>query len=504
MTIFGQAWPLDRPLARAALMLVVLFLLLPPDGVLLDNEENYFQLAAQAVSGRPASPDSAVFDASRHRVVSETLLGNLIALAGFEAAQVVTRALAAVAFALLLPAVFRLISLSALDGVIVVVVFALLGQTVVGGEWLLHGFEAKVVAYGFVLAALHAAYSRRGLVATTALATAATYFHFLIGIFWFFALLALRLIARRQEIARVAIAAVAFVAATAPLTATIVLSRLEDAATGAAAAGPSPDVIYSLIREPWHAAPFLDPVYFVQLWLPGYLLAAAMLAGSIVVARTCGEARLRAFALWLAALIAYLFLALVPAFLERHTGAVGKFYPFRPSSLVLLLWLALAIAWLNGLGARHLAAVKLLALALVAPAFLNATLSRIAADMTYRDGLADDKSAVAAYLAAESAPGAVVLVDPAIEASFLDFERRTRHPSLVMWKFTPTNDRDLREWYRRLEFRQALFEKGCKPEPLAYRVDFLLLAPGSTAAAGCGRTVLESEHWRLLRRAVTP
>jgi hypothetical protein len=236
---------------------------------------------------------------------------------------------------------------------------------------------------------------------------------------------------------------------------------------------------------------------FAEQWLPGYLLAAAMLAGCIVIARTCGEARLRAFAIWLAVLIAYLFLALVPAFLERHTGTVGKFYPFRPSSLVLLLWLALVIAWLNGLGTRHLAAVKLLALALVAPAFLNATVSRIAADMAYRAALAADKSAVAAYLATEAAD-AVVLIDPALEPMVLDVERRTLHPSLVLWKFAPTNDPQLREWYRRLEFRKSLFEGGCPPEPLAYRVDFLLMAPGSI---GCGRIVLETEHWHLLRRA---
>jgi hypothetical protein len=484
MTLFGQGWTL----AQAALLLVVLLLLLPPDGALTDNEEDYFQLAAQAVSGRPASPDSALFDASNHRVVSEALLGRLIALVGFESAQVVTRTLAAVAFALLLPAVFRLLSLSTLDGVIVVAAFALLGQNLIGGEWLLHGFEAKIVAYGFVLAALRAACARRGLVAATMLSIAATYFHFLVGIFWFLAILALRLIERRQEIARVAIVAVVFAAVTAPLMAMIVRSRL--------------DVIYSLIREPWHGAPFVSWSYFAQQWVPGYLLAAAMLGGCLVVAWTAGEARLRAFAVWLAVLIAYLFLALVPAFLERHTGAVGKFYPFRPSSLVLLLWLALALAWLDGLGTRHLRAVKLLALALIAPAFLDQAVSRIAADMAYRETLAADKSAVAAYLAHAAASDAVVLIDPATEASFLDFERRTAHPSLVMWKFAPTNDKQLREWYRRLEFRKSLFEDGCKPV-LAYRVDFLLTTPGNAAALapGCGRAALATEHWRLLRRA---
>ena len=59
-----------------------------------------------------------------------------------------------------------------------------------------------------------------------------------------------------------------------------------------------------------------------------------------------------------------------------------------------------------------------------------------------------------------TAPGDVVLIDPDIEMQLLDFERRTGRPSLVMWKFAPTNDAELITWYRRIELRQDLFDKG--------------------------------------------
>jgi hypothetical protein len=242
--------------------------------------------------------------------------------------------------------------------------------------------------------------------------------------------------------------------------------------------------------------------YFAMQWLPGYLLAGAMLAGCIVIARTSSEGRQCKIAVWLAVLISYLFIVLLPTFVERHTGVAGKFYPFRPSSLVLLLWLALALAWLNELGMPHFLAVKLLALALITPAFLNAAVSRIVGDVEYRVAFATDKQAVATYLAVSAASDAIVLVDPTVEALFLDFERRTGRPSLVAWKFAPTNDLQLREWYRRIEFRKSLFENGCPPD-LAYRVDFLLTTPRSVAALSpsCGLAALETEHWRLLRRA---
>jgi hypothetical protein len=507
MKIRGDDWQwrsilarFDKPWAGTALLFIVLLLLLPPDGVLSDNEENYFQLASQAITGVPGGPDSGVFDGSHHRYLSELFLGHLISLTGFEITQILTRVLSAATFALILPRVFGMFALSALDGAITVILFDALGQNLIGGEWIFFGFESKVVAYAFILAALYAIRTRRELVTATALCVAATYFHFLVGIFWFFALLALRLIENRREATRVAIAALGFIVATAPQTGMIIWTRL-NAPTSDAADTPPPDVIFSLLREPWHGAPFVGPYHFVVDWLPGYLLAAAMLAGCIVVARSSRVPAQRTFARWLSLIIAYLFLVLVPAFIERDTGALGKFYPFRPSSLVLLLWLTLAMAWINGLVKRHLLTAKLLTLALIAPSFLSGALSRVMHDDNARTSFATDKQAITRYLAASSTTDAVVLIDPAIETSFLDFERRTGRPSLVSWKFAPTNDPDLREWYRRIEFRKSLFQNGCPQNP-AYRAEFLLSTPAgaATLSQSCGPVVLETTHWRLLRR----
>lgn len=499
LALFGRPW------LGFVLLFLVLQLLLPPDGVLSDNEENYFQLAAQTVTGAPGGPDSAVFDLSYHRFLSEQFLGRLISLIGYENTQIVARILAAMAFTFLLPLVFGTFALSALDAAIAVIIFDLLGQSLIGGEWIFNGFESKVVAYGFILAALYTMRTRRGLVITTALCALATYFHFLVGIFWFSALLGLRLIENRKEFGRVVLAGLGFAIVTAPQTGTILWTRLRSANTGVIADTPPPDFIFSLLREPWHGAPFTGPYHFIVDWLPGYLFAAGMLATCIVVVRMSTGSKQRNFAIWLCCLIAYLFLVLVPVFIERHTGAAGKYYPFRPSSMVLLLWLALAIAWFNELVTRHLITLKWLALALILPAFFSDTLSRVIHDYELRTSFAADRLAVATYLTASSKADAVVLIDPAIETSFLDFERRTGRPSLVSWKFAPTNDPDLREWYRRIEFRKALFQTACPSNP-AYRTDFLLTTPATAAALSpsCGPVVLETARWRLLRRVAPP
>lgn len=499
LAIFDNRW------VQSALLLIVLLLLLPPDGILSDNEENYFQLAAKTATGGFAPPYSGIFDSSPHRYVFEQLLGNLISLVGYEPAQIITRTLAAVGFALLLPPVFRLFAISALDGAIIVIAFALLDQNLMGGEWIFFGFEAKVVAYGFVLAALYAVRTRRDLMVAMVLCTIATYFHFLVGVFWFAALLGLRLIDDRKGVTRIVFAALAFALATAPLTGTILWMRLHDQSVAAVLDTPTPDVIFSLIREPWHGAPFFSRYNFVVDWLPGYFLASAMFASCVFIARTTTEPKQRRFALWLSFLIGYLFLALILAFIERHSGAIGKFYPFRPSSLILFLWLALAAAWLNGVITRHRPMIKILTLALLAPAFFNIVLLRLVHDMSARATFAGDKTAIATYLMTASGEGAVTLIDPAVEASFLDLERLTGRPFLISWKFAPTNNSELREWYRRMEFRKTLFRDGC-PQTLTYRVDFLLATPANATSLSqtCGPIVLETEHWRLLRRRTFP
>ena len=71
------------------------------------------------------------------------------------------------------------------------------------------------------------------------------------------------------------------------------------------------------------------------------------------------------------------------------------------------------------------------------------------------------KAILAAAVTRLTAPGDVVLVDPDVEAQWLDFERRTGRPTWVMWKFAPTNDAELIKWYRRMEQRKAVFDQGC-------------------------------------------
>ncbi|HKW52807.1 MAG TPA: hypothetical protein VJO12_03885 [Stellaceae bacterium] len=500
-SVARRAW-LDHPLVYAVALLLLLFCLMPPDGVLSDNEENYFQLATQAVSLSPASPYTAVFDGSHHRAVSEVFLGGLVKAVGYEHAQIIARTLAAIAFAFLLTGILRRFGLSLLDAVLVIVAYALLGQTLMGGEWLFSGVEAKVISYCLVLAGLYMAATGPSFLAPTLLFAQATYFHFLVGGFWFFAAMAGRLIEDRREVGRVLASIALFLVGVAPLFALIGWSRLGDARALVPSSDlPSPDVIYSIIRAPWHAAPFLDSHSFLTQWLSGCVAAAAMLVVCIAIACRPEAARWKVTTVWLAGLLGYLLVALAASFFDRHTGMLGKLYLFRPAALTLLLWLAFVMAYLATAGVPRWTALRLAALAVLLPIFLMGAVDRVRADRE-RAALASGKDALVAALAERAAPGSVVLIDPQIEWSYLDFERRTGHPSLVAFKFMPTNDPQIVEWYRRMEFRRILFEQGCTAGA-AYPVDFLLTTPEHAAAltASCGPVVYATDKLALLRRA---
>jgi hypothetical protein len=193
-----------------------------------------------------------------------------------------------------------------------------------------------------------------------------------------------------------------------------------DAAIPVPSGLPSPDYIYSILREPWHAAPFVNRHTFVTSWLMGCILCGGMLVGALAIAGTATEARLRATARWLALLLIYLFVALALCYCYRRSGILGKFYPFRPSSLLLLIWLATVLAWLNEFVLLYPALPKLVVGALVIPPFLLGAVLNLRQDVKSREEIADDKGAIRDFLRGATPPDSVVLVDPEIEYAFLD------------------------------------------------------------------------------------
>jgi hypothetical protein len=230
-------------------------------------------------------------------------------------------------------------------------------------------------------------------------------------------------------------------------------------------------------------------------------MAALMLGGCAVIAIAARDRVQQRLALWLGGLLVFLFAALGAAWLDRDTAHLGALYLFRPTSLTLLLWLAVALAFATRVAGRHAWWLRLCALAVLLPSFLSATYGRAQYELRQHAAYEEDKSGLVAFLARRTQPDDIVLIDPVIEIDFLDLERVARRPSLVTWKFMPTDPPSIREWYRRSEFRRALFDGACAAPERRYRVAYLLTtverAQGELRA--CGAAAYEGGKIALLR-----
>jgi hypothetical protein len=485
-------------------LIIALLLTIPPNGILSPNEENYFALAERFARGSAWAEETAIFDSSRHLLLSNLTLGTLISAIGYVPAQVTTRLLAVAGYTFVLLALFRVLELSALDAALAVMTTALVGQDIIGGEWLFSGYEAKVAAYVLVIAAIRFVLVTRQLAGATLLFVAATYIHFLVGGFWFLAAMVLHLIdSPRAGLQRVAAAVGLFALMTGPLFGIMAQSRLSDDSAAQAINTPPPDVIYSIIREPHHQSPFLSWAYFRENWLPGYSMAASMLLGCFWVAWRCERRQLRVVAAWLCSLLAYLFFVLGPKYLDRNSGILGKFYLFRPSSLILLLWLWLALGVGTAVFGHKTRVLRFFLLTLLGPAFLYVEVSHLIHDIAANNTLEDQKGLLVAAVNRYVAPGDIVLIDPDTEAYLLDLERRTGRPTLVLWKFAPTNDAELIKWYRRIEFRHDLFDRSCTNIGRNASIAYLLTISTKTLrlVPSCGTEVARVGQWVLIHHA---
>jgi hypothetical protein len=180
---------------------------------------------------------------------------------------------------------------------------------------------------------------------------------------------------------------------------------------------------------------------------------------------------------------------------------LGKFYLFRPSSLILLLWLVLALAFAMDIVGRQKRVLRAALLIGIGPLFLAVQGDRLLADIDASAAVANHKAALVAAVRRLTDPDAIVLIEPAIEMQWLDFERRTRRATLVMWKFAPTNDAELIVWYRRMQHRQVVFDQGCGGDRGVARPAFVLTtsATASLLSATCGPEAFRIGPWVLLK-----
>lgn len=452
------------------------------------NEETYFILAHRLVDPAAYGPMDAVFDSSRGKWLGLLSFGWPVKWFGFEAAHALLGAFTVVVTAAGLAALARMIRLAPLPAVAALLLFMALGQSIAGNEWFVGAIETKTIAYGLGLIALGAANDGQPRIAGLLVALAG-YFHFLVGGFWLFVValfLAVDPVRRSTLRSFISIALLLLL----PLLAVLLVDARDSAGIRPPPGMPDADFIYSVLRAPHHVAPFDGP----KPWGLRAVVAGAL---GLLIAPLCWiaadrtEGPLQPLLRVIGLALLLVPIAVIASWIDRHHGALGKFYLFRPvSPLLLLVLFAFAALAQRLLGNRRWMAFTWAAIALASLAsILN---SPRVLRWPPRD---PEVGPLVAAVRDHTAAGQVVLVDPDLDwpspylegPSASSLARKLGRPMFVSWKFVPTNAADIYRWYGRLEQRKHLFAENCLGDR---RIGALILSPQhATSDARCGTLV---------------
>jgi hypothetical protein len=385
----------------------------------------------------------------------------------------------------------------------VVLAFHLLGEQILGNEWLFDGAESKTIAYALIFFAIALA-NRGRWRAAFAVAAGATWFHFLAGGFWSFALGLCAVWHLRREW-RVAIGALAIYALLiSPLLAIIAHDQLAAVSTLPLPAGDlapiNTDQIYAA-RNAQHVSPFINPTIFPH-WRRGFVaLGAAMVVLFIVWRRRPASALLVPLA---GIGLAELALAWVISYLDQDRLMLAKLYLFRPSSVTLLLLLgAVFVAVRKTFPARFSAPVAL-ALVLALGTFQAVRFEfRRDREQLAQPMYVPHQDELSEAVRTSSATGDVVVFDPALDSTLagIRFNRLIGRPTVVATKFVPTAPQDIRRWYTLLRWRERLFATGCASGTGGIPVKLMVTASPAAREriAGCGALLWQRDDMALVR-----
>jgi hypothetical protein len=98
-----------------------------------------------------------------------------------------------------------------------------------------------------------------------------------------------------------------------------------------------------------------------------------------------------------------------------------------------------------------------------------------------------------------STPNEIVLAEPGDEFHFpkAALPMRLSRPTLISYKFIPTNSRGIYRWYDLLQYRERVFDESCKGID-RFPVRYLLMTRRPDMTPPCGEVVWRSEHFVLI------
>lgn len=437
------------------------------------NEEMYFGLAKQFIDPLWIKDSFLFTEFAGTRLLFQWMAGFALQYLSFEQFCLMGRLFNFALYALALGPIFKLLRISNLAILFLIAFLWRKQQTFFAHEWVFLGFEAKTLAYVFIFAAIYLLLREKWLWATIAIVLA-TYFHVLVGGWFFLVFFAYHFINIKSISQSFKIGAV-YTLLIAPwiyYLATETLLFKMDAETKAML-----DSTYVFSRNPHHVGIFMSWEYFEKNALTGFLIS--VVSFFVIIWRFRKEEGIhKKLALLLIVIYTLLYVCCMVALFD-HQGSFLKFYPFRIASLAFLFSSILLIKPLSNF-ALSLSFAKWLpgVLLLIGIGYAADNLKRNVQTMQRSTTEMDELAAFAKQNTAEDAIFAYHGFGFYVETGETSFYRKAQRDGWIDYKFVPSGGAKLLEWHLRFQELQKM-EKDIDVLPKVipnYKIDYLISA----------------------------
>ena len=456
-----------------------------------ENEEEYFAFAKAFMDHAWIPGAKSVIDIPGTRILFDTVIGFALRYATFEQVALAGRCLIAFLFALPLAKIFTKLRFTNLESIFLLQLICVLShQSFFGKEWIFRSFETKTIAYVFVFYSLYYLLDTRYL-RSVLFAGFAVYFHILVG-GWYALLLFVFLLVSRIPLKSILRYALVFSVLTAPFGLYLADTYLVD--NPGIIDGVRISQVYVYLRNPHH----LDIISQIGHWGSSTQIGVilSLLAGWLCVRLYYfnRDDVVRKLALFNIVIFGQQLVSLLIA-LKDTAGGYLKFYPYRTSSLSLFLVSLLLMVLAKGSFLRphprtegtapaeetaggHSRVVAAVMIGCIAVG-LGVNLYKNARDsygLLFPTPEESARMSLYGWIKNHTPPDAVFLNLNQREREDLDFVRRTDRDRFSVFKFVPTSNRMIYDWYRRVQEKDrvkgdiAVIEKLTKK----YRIDFIV------------------------------
>lgn len=424
------------------------------------GEEQYLAFARQFVNPEWIPGSFTLTEFAGSRVIFQWLIGPLMELFPFDVMVFSLRLINFILFSIPIGMLLKRLNLSLPFVFVLLQLFVMSEQNLFGGEWIIRSFEPKSLAYVFVFFALFHFVGREYWRMAIHLALA-SYFHILVG-GWVVAVLGLVLLIEGAW-KNAFIAGGVYIALMIPF-----LIYLLPGYFGSEL--PQTEVnlnwVYVYLRLPNHLGIWRTVEYFVNGHLYGAIGTAIVFMLGLIWKRWLPAQLQRLNWIMLVCFaINLLFLGIgaFDHFVLDNSGGLGlKFYPFRSSSLGMLMGLIIVLHFLwQGLKLLSFHTTAFRAVLLVVAALGVAQMvNNIKASVEYFQRDPDFRS-MCAYIQNHTDKTDVffVLAPDWAAKDYFSFNRRTERENYFVPKFVSAEKVKLAEWYERYMFYMQVRSK---------------------------------------------